>query len=84
MIGEDKNNIKSKKKKKKKKKKSFCHLTDLCITQAECPPKTSDQEISADLSGKKRQGKNGKKGGGREKKRRQKRENCKKGRWKIE
>ena len=26
----------------------------------ECPPETSDREISADLSGKKRQGKNGK------------------------
>ena len=38
---------------------------------AERPPETSDREISADLSGKKRQGKNGKGENGEEKK-----ENC--------
>ena len=47
---------------------------------AECPPETSDREILADISGKRRQGKKGKRGENWE----EKKENCKRERGKLE
>ena len=47
---------------------------------AECPPETSEREISADVLGKKRQGKKGKRGENCE----ENKENCKREGGKLE
>ena len=57
-----------------------CSSSGITGRGAECPPETSDREIFADVSGKKRQGKKGKRGKNWE----EKKENCKKERGKLE